>query len=62
MTTTSALPDVGTELQEGYAEVGDANLHYAEAGDGPLIVLLHGLPEFWFTGSWPSERAPRRRR
>ena len=48
MPTTSMLPDVGIELREGYAEVGDVNLHYVEAGDGPLIVLLHGFPEFWF--------------
>jgi len=48
MTTTSMLPDVGIELREGYAQVGDVNLHYVEAGDGPLIVLLHGFPEFWF--------------
>jgi hypothetical protein len=35
MTTTSRLPDVGTKLREGYAEVGGTNLHYVEAGDGP---------------------------
>jgi pimeloyl-ACP methyl ester carboxylesterase len=23
--------------------------HIAEAGDGPLILLLHGFPEFWWT-------------
>src|SRR5215510_15395120 len=45
---TTALPDVGTKLREGYADVGDQKLHYVEAGDGPLIVLLHGFPEFWF--------------
>ena len=27
-------------LREGYAEIGDVRLHYVEAGDGPLIVLL----------------------
>src|SRR5438309_9846425 len=48
MTTTSLLPDVGIELREGYAEVGDQSLHYIEAGDGPLVVLLHGFPEFWY--------------
>src|SRR5256885_9612772 len=48
MTTTSLLPDVGVELREGYAQVGDQSLHYVEAGDGPLVVLLHGFPEFWF--------------
>ena len=25
-------------------------LHYAEAGSGPLVVLLHGFPDFWY--SW----------
>src|SRR5204863_33845 len=56
MSTTSPLPDVGIELREGYAEVGDQSLHYVEAGDGPLIVLLHGFPEFWF--GWRLQIAP----
>ena len=38
----------GTELREGYADVGDVSLHYVEVGEGPLVVLLHGFPEFWF--------------
>ena len=25
-------------------------LHYREAGSGPLVILLHGFPEFWY--SW----------
>jgi epoxide hydrolase 4 len=40
--------DDGTKLREGYADVGDVKLHYVEAGEGPLILLLHGFPEFWF--------------
>ena len=38
---------LGGELREGYAEIGDVRLHYVEAGDGPLVVLLHVtiLPE-----------------
>ena len=39
-----------THLVEGYAELADVRLHYVEAGEGPLVVLLHGFPEFWF--SW----------
>jgi epoxide hydrolase 4 len=49
-------PHARTELREGHAEVGDVRLHYVEAGDGPLIVLLHGFPEFWF--SWRLQIAP----
>ena len=40
--------DIGSGLREGYAEVGDQRLHYVEAGEGPLVVLLHGFPEFWY--------------
>src|SRR6187551_891656 len=56
MTTTSLLPNVGIELREGYAEIGDQSLHYVKAGDGPLIVLLHGFPEFWY--GWRLQIAP----
>ncbi len=30
--------------------VGDQRLHVVEEGDGPLVLLLHGFPESWF--SW----------
>src|SRR5262245_48089810 len=48
MSDTSPLPDLGIELREGSADVGDVSLHYVEAGDGPLVVLLQGFPEFWY--------------
>src|SRR5713101_6756385 len=53
---TSLMPDSRTELREGYAELGEVRLHYVEAGDGPLVVLLHGFPEFWF--GWRLQIAP----
>src|ERR1700741_2276283 len=56
MSSTTLLPDVGIELREVYAEVGDQRLHYVEAGGGPLVVLLHGFPEFWF--GWRLQIAP----
>lgn len=30
--------------------VGEVTLHAVRAGEGPLVVLLHGFPEFWW--SW----------
>jgi pimeloyl-ACP methyl ester carboxylesterase len=50
------MPHDGIEIREGYADVGDVRLHYVEAGDGPLLVLLHGFPEFWF--GWRLQIAP----
>lgn len=36
--------------KEGYFGSGDTRLHYVEAGKGPLIILYHGFPSFWY--SW----------
>ena len=37
-------------LRFSFIPVNGVTLHCAEAGpgDGPLLVLLHGFPEFWF--------------
>ena len=36
------------ELEHRYADFGDVRLHYVEAGEGPLVLLLHGFPQFWY--------------
>ncbi len=36
------------QLRHGYADLSEVRLHYVEAGAGPLVVLLHGFPEFWY--------------
>jgi pimeloyl-ACP methyl ester carboxylesterase len=38
----------GVELAHRYADLGDVRLHYVEAGEGPLVMLLHGFPQFWY--------------
>lgn len=40
----------GIELQHRYADINGIRMHYVEAGQGELVVLLHGFPEFWY--SW----------
>jgi pimeloyl-ACP methyl ester carboxylesterase len=45
------------QLSHGQADVGGGiRLHYVEAGDGPLVILLHGFPEFWY--SWRNQISP----
>jgi pimeloyl-ACP methyl ester carboxylesterase len=36
------------ELAYRYADLGNVRLHYVEAGEGPLVLLLHGFPQFWY--------------
>ena len=35
---------------EGYLTANGQRFHYVTAGAGPLVLLLHGFPEFWY--SW----------
>lgn len=37
-------------LKHGSAYVNGVRLHYVTQGEGPLLILLHGFPEFWY--SW----------
>src|SRR5260370_185024 len=45
------------DLADRFATVDGVRLHYVEAGGGPLVWLLHGFPEVWW--SWRSQ-LPRR--
>jgi len=36
--------------KHAYAHFNNIRMHYVTAGDGPLMVMLHGFPEFWY--SW----------
>ena len=44
------LPDLGVPLRSRWVEADGVRLHVVEAGpdDGPLVLLLHGFPEFWY--------------
>ncbi|MEZ5613775.1 MAG: alpha/beta hydrolase [Rhodocyclaceae bacterium] len=34
-------------IQHHYVDFDDVRLHYVDAGDGPLMLFVHGFPEFW---------------
>ena len=35
-------------LSDGYVTVNDVQYHYVTAGEGPLVILYHGFPSFWY--------------
>ena len=45
----------GVAFQDHYAEVNGVRLHYASAGQGPLVLFLHGNPSFWY--QWKDQMA-----
>ena len=35
-------------LKHEFADVNGVRLHYARAGQGKLVLFVHGFPEFWY--------------
>lgn len=42
-------------LKHDYADVNGIRLHYVKAGQGKLILFVHGFPEFWY--AWKDQLA-----
>ena len=50
MTSTADSPiHIGGPWTHRSISANGTRFHVAEAGDGPLVLLLHGFPEFWWT-------------
>jgi pimeloyl-ACP methyl ester carboxylesterase len=41
--------DVFDRVRDGYADSADVRIHYVTLGHGPLVVMIHGFPDFWYT-------------
>lgn len=38
------------QVQDGYVDNDSVTIHYVTIGSGPLMIMIHGFPEFWY--SW----------
>jgi epoxide hydrolase 4 len=43
------------QVTHHYAKNGETSIHYTSMGQGPLIVMIHGFPDFWY--SWRHQMA-----
>jgi epoxide hydrolase 4 len=41
--------DIESKVTHGYADSNGVKIHYASLGQGPLIVMIHGFPDYWYT-------------
>src|SRR5712671_3838289 len=43
--------DIDKRVTDGYADSNGVKIHYAALGkkSKPLIVMIHGFPDFWYT-------------
>jgi pimeloyl-ACP methyl ester carboxylesterase len=50
MSRDSTSHDLWDRVEHHYANSDGVKIHYAAFGQGPLIVMIHGFPDFWY--SW----------
>ncbi|MFN0106778.1 MAG: alpha/beta fold hydrolase [Bryobacteraceae bacterium] len=44
-----AVASTAAEYKDGYADSNGVKIHYVTTGAGPLVVMIHGFPDFWYT-------------
>lgn len=45
----NTLSDGGAQFEGDFFEYNDINMHYVSAGEGDVILFLHGFPSFWYS-------------
>lgn len=49
MPVDAAFVEIDGPWEHKFVAANGARFHVAELGDGPLVLLLHGFPQFWYT-------------
>jgi pimeloyl-ACP methyl ester carboxylesterase len=47
--------DVWSDAKHGTVDSSGVKIHYATMGSGPVVVMIHGFPDFWY--SWRHQMA-----
>jgi pimeloyl-ACP methyl ester carboxylesterase len=50
LTEKITVENLEQHVRHGYADNDGVKIHYASLGSGPLVVMIHGFPDFWY--SW----------
>ncbi len=45
----ASTSDIESRVKHGYADSNGVKIHYATIGSGPLVVMIHGFPDYWYT-------------
>lgn len=44
---------LSARVQHGHADSNGVKIHYVTEGKGPLVVMIHGFPDYWY--SWRAQ-------
>ncbi len=45
----TGLLDIERRVTHAYATNNGVRIHYASLGSGPLVIMIHGFPDYWLT-------------
>ena len=49
LSVTAASTQADGLGEHGFADSDGVKIHYVTTGEGPLVVMIHGFPDFWYT-------------
>ena len=49
MIAANAQTDLDDRVEHGYADSDGVKIHYVAVGEGPLVLMIHGFPDYWYT-------------
>jgi epoxide hydrolase 4 len=49
MSVEFSANEIDEHVEHGYVDNDGVRIHYASLGEGPLVVMVHGFPDFWYT-------------
>ena len=49
LSLTTNAADLHERVKHGFANSNGVKIHYATLGKGPLVVMIHGFPDYWYT-------------
>ena len=49
LSTAAHAQDLESRVKDGYADSDGVRIHYVTMGTGPLVVMIHGFPDYWYT-------------
>lgn len=48
--SSSIVPnEIDKYVTHAYADNQGVKIHYVSIGEGPLVIMIHGFPDFWYT-------------
>jgi pimeloyl-ACP methyl ester carboxylesterase len=48
-TTAGAAESLHERVRHAHADSNGVKIHYVTLGKGPLVVMIHGFPDYWYT-------------